>query len=620
MLTLEQIEPYLRVKVPKEAYHRYYDKSVKIAVDIDAVFGANYPKYLSVNRPKETKEVKAYRKNIYDNLWVGFPERILQKIDKIQQSDDFVINYPVDPKTDKIDTLKYYCENKIGVSKTLQDWFFQTFLRTYLYDPNAVLVVFPKLAGNEKEYANPLPILINCNRVIGYKEGKFGAFLSEERTVIYNERGEPIRGKTGNIWVFFDGESYTIARQTRLYPDNEGNWIASYDIMGIDNYEDGISVFNPPLHYCDGMPAFKVGQLIEETSEDGESLFKSILSAALPFIRQAQSRYCDLQIEFNHHVNSLEWLYDFFRCTNPDCDGGIINNGKNQTCDTCGGTGRRPLSSAETLIVSKVEGAMGEGGGYPPVPPGGVIPRSIEPATKLIEYIDKLNEQAWRAIDMSDKGTFGVSESGRAKELDKEIENTKIRSIGMYLIRVAMRQTFENIARQRYSLYFGKEYIDGMLPDITVPFNLNLLDSSYVQEELKAAKENGMSPVLLSKLSKIYIEKSFGKTSDEMKLENAIETHDRLYGYSINDKIMVFGGGKNSPTMAIKYEDYIISLNVYGFIRRAIEESPNFIELDYAAQREILNGYATEVISANPEPQLYNSNPLNNFGNGGGIG
>ncbi len=615
MLTLAQIEPYLHNKPSKGVYHRYYEQSVRIASDIDAVFGVDYPKYLQVNRPKETKEVKAYRAKIYENVWTGFPERILQKLDKIQQSDDFLINYPTAQRLQQ--TLKDYCENEISTSRTLQDWFFQTFLRTFLLDPNAVMLVMPQAFENEKELAKPLPRLMHCNRVYGYREGKFAALLSEERTVIYDQDGKPCKGVSGNVWFFLDSESYTVARQTRLYPDEAGNWVVCYDILGLTQTDEGQPSFAPVLHYCKTMPVLKVGQLIEQTSEDGETLYKSVLSASVPFIKQAQARFNDLQIEFNHHVNSLEWLYDFFRCHNPECDNGQLKNGRNQPCPVCQGSGRRSLSSTETLIVSQMQGDFDKPGEYPPVPPGGVLQRSIEPAQKLIEYIDKLDSQAWQAIDMNGQSGVGLNQSGKAKELDREAENTKIRSVAMYLIRVAMQSCFEWISSQRYAQYYGTDYAAEIVPAITVPFNLNLLDASFVQQELKSAKENGMSAVLLGKLSQTYIEKSFGKTSQEMQVERAIQKHDRLYGYTVSEKAVIFGGGKHSPTMAISYEDYIISLNAFGFIGRAVEENATFFGQDYQAQRRVLVAYAQEVVKANPEPALYGqSNVGEQYGRG----
>ena len=599
MLTLAQIEPYLRPNIEGHYLHANRARSVKIRNDLREVFGEAYPKYLNKNRPKETTEVKKYRNEIYENIFIDFPDRVAQKIDKIQQSDDFIVAFP-EPE------LKQFCEKEFGVNSSLQSWVFNNAIRWYLMDPNAVVAIIDVLGvGNEKEYDKPLPIIFGCEQVAYFDNNRFAALLSEQKTDIVDLEGKVSVGK-GNVWYFFDTDTHTIARQTKLYATENG-WVASYDILGLVIGEDGSTDFVPLLHQCAEMPVMKIGQVVEQDFENGNKVYKSLLTNALPFIRNAQWLFNSLQIEFNFHINSREWLYDLFKCPNQYCNNGKLSaaygeHAMGSTCPTCGGTGRKSLSSAETVIVHTLKGEMGGKTEFPPVPPGGFIERSIEPAKVLIEHIETMSKKAWQAINMKSNDSVAINISGRARELEGEYENTQLRYVANFLVNNLIKKIVRWVSRQRYGKRIGIDACDKMLPEITVPFNFNLLDAKYIQEELNNAKDKGLSPVLIGKLTLSYMEKSFGKNSVEVKIERLAQVHDILYGLAIADKTLVFGGGKGSPMMGITLEDYIISVNVYGFLQRAFQNNVAFDVTGYEAQRIVLAGYAGEVIRSNPEP------------------
>jgi hypothetical protein len=613
MLTFDQIKPYLEPTLRADLRHEFYAESVRIADEIAEVFGRAYPSYLDKNRPKEKAEQKKYRKDVYDNPFIDIPDRVAKRVGKIRQSEDFIIAYPDPvPGVPDDETLQGYCENRFGPGKSVEEWLFTTGRKWYLKDPNAVVMVLDKgMVTDPDQYRKPLPYVISSKNVVQFRRGSF-AVLQGKNVDIVDERGKVLKGR-GRVMYFFDKDSYTIARQTKL-TTLSGKAEALWAILGFDE-ETG--TLTPPTHNCEGIPCFKIGEtvsdLTEDAAEDEQQVYKSLLTNMLPHLRKAQQRISDSDIEFNFHVNSREWLYALFECTNRKCAGGHITEryqagdkiyAAGDKCPDCGGSGYRPLSSMDTLMVKPQKGNTGKEVTYPPVPPGGFIARSIEPVREMILAVKAHEEAAWATIDMQQEMKNPLNVSGKKKELDMEASNTTMRDVAGHFVNGIAMPVFSHVNRWRYFLRWG-EKCDAQRPVMTVPVNFNLLDSEYIQDKLAMAKEKSLSPVLVGRYTRELMERSFGRESVELKLENLAQLHDVMYGQSMQEKLLAYGGGRGSTMMAVTQRDYIISIRIYGFLLRAMQEDGSFAVKPYEAQRAVLEKYADEVIEDNPDAKLY---------------
>ena len=96
MLTITDIQEKLKLILEEnQLKHSFYDDSVKIANEINETFGDDYPAFLNLERPKEAKKDKEYRKSVFKNPVKGHLSRILDKLIKVEQSEDFLVNYPL---------------------------------------------------------------------------------------------------------------------------------------------------------------------------------------------------------------------------------------------------------------------------------------------------------------------------------------------------------------------------------------------------------------------------------------------------------------------------------------------------------------------------------------------
>lgn len=631
MLTIAQILPFLQPETLMRTTHEFYNESVAIRNEISECFGVKYPKYLDKNRPLEKGEQKKYRREVYENLWLDFPMKVSDRFDKIRQSDDFSVDYPKVELSNGIELLQTYTETKFGSYTSFTNWLFTEGKRWYLNDPNAVAFIIDKDGvQNDKDFIKPLVYVVPCDNVYSFRLGKFAALLSTLKSDIADQSGNIHKNK-GEIWYFFDGESYTIATQRSVSTGVQGKVQSEFEILGLVSDEEGLTQFTPPLHYCEGLPCFKVGHLVQKRSEEGDELFVSVLTNGIPSIRQAQQRYSDLQIEFNFHVNSREWMYSFYECKRCSGSGKQTKseafNGiqyvAGDDCPHCSGSGIRPPTAMSTIYLKPAKTNIGEAASYPPSPPGGFIARSIEPAREIVLEIKRLEEKAWSAIDMAFVTETTHTQSGRAKELDREDMNTKLRAVASHFVHNLAEPMMKAIARQRYFVRFGLQ-ADTFVPSFQLPVNFNLLDTGYIQEKLIEAQDKQLSPLLVGRYTQQILTRTFGSHSAQLKLEKLAELHDVMYGYGLVQKLTAYGGGRGSTMMAVKYTDYIISVRIYGFLRRAIIENDDFETLDYLAQHNILEAYANEVIADNPTNNIYDAQtmgtirpPLDlvNFGN-----
>lgn len=617
MLTLDKILPFLQPETLSRTTHEFYSESIVVRDEIRDCFGGKYPKYLDKNRPLEKAEQKKYRREIYENLWIDFPDKVSDRLDKIRQSDDFSVDYPKIEIANDVEGLQSYAETKFGSYTSFTNWLFTEGKRWYLKDPNAVAFVIDKYGvAKDTEFLNPLVYIVPCENVYAFKKGKFAALLSTLKSDIISINGTISKG-VGEIWYFFDEDSYTIATQKRITAGSHGKVQAEFEILGISTNEDETLSFLPPLHYCDTLPCFKVGHLPQKRNEDGDEIFASLLTNALPHLRQAQQRYLDLQIEFNFHVNSREWMYSFYECKRCSGSGkqtkveqfnGLTYNAGDD-CPHCSGSGIRPPTAMSTIYLKPAKTNIGEAASYPPSPPGGFIARSIEPAREIILEIKRLEEGAWASIDMLFATETTHTQSGRSKEFDREDMNTKLRAVSAHLVHNLATPIIHAICRQRYFVRFGVD-CDRFVPSFQIPVNFNLLDTGYIQEKLIEAQDKQLSPLLVGRYTQQILTRTFGTNSEQLRIEKLAEIHDVMYGYGLVQKITAYGGGRGSTMMAIRYTDYIISVRIYGFLRRAMIEREDFESLDYQNQHELLEAYANEVIKDNPTNNIYDAKTM----------
>ncbi|WP_234733400.1 hypothetical protein [Tellurirhabdus bombi] len=619
MLTLDQIMPYLNLSTGSTGVvgvrHEYLQKSIDHRKHLEKVFSKAYPDYLDKTRPKERAESKLYRKEVYKNTFRGLQKRVIKSLDYIREADDFSVVWP---ESEEKDTLEAFADSrKFSPDGSALNWFFKQLRPLYVKDPNAVLVVLPMLqAPSNTEYVAPKAMLVPCDKVYMHRKGKFAVLEAPEKSTIVTRSGDKeIKSETGRILLFLDADSYTIARQIGKTSETGGqNDLIHWEILGLTDVENEqglkLKAFSPPLHHCPVMPAVKIGKDVEESNDFGEEYFESILADALPSIELAQGNLSDIQVEMNFHVSSQEWRYATKRCPDAGKEGygrcvsgskAILNEegvpkGWTQ-CTSCKGTGMEISGSGmDFIVVSPPSANSTQEEGRPaqlPTPPGGFIPRSIEPLTKFTEQYNRNKEEAYQEINMQFLMRTPYDESGASKRYDREEMYRELNTQGAHLCGI-LSEFYTFIGHLRYQ---GK--VDKQLPNVLTPVRFNLENAELTRNELIEATKNKFDPNLRKALEKKLISYQAGENSDYYRRYELREKLDPLPGLSPEEKMFQLSLVKlinppGSPQLQKAVERIMFSIHLDGLISEAILEDKDFLGLKLDAQRE-------KLITANKE-------------------
>lgn len=578
------IQPYLTLDAnnvpPAKLRHAFYQASIDHRNHLRDVFGKAYPTYLDMSRPKEREEYRNYRRRIYKNPLRSLRRRVIEVLDYIRQADDFSVSFDESKKSDNADSLEaYLTDTNYSKDGTAENWFFKNIRKKYVNDPNAVLVILPtQQPESDSVRARPQALVINCDEVYQYRKGEFAVLESPERSWLQTPDGPK---KIGKVLLFLDHDSYCIATQTATKPSSEGdasvtNWWTITGMAPLQN-EAGESLgfaFQALPHYCPVMPAIKLGKLQEDLAEYeitpianglgttikssasstdiGEEYFESILADSLPHIKSAQGIQSDIEVERNFHVSSQEWRYSQKRC--PDsiavggkCDDGKlfltdssgIPTGKTVACPTCKGTGHDVSGSGlGYIIVSAPQATSLSDEGRPtnlPTPPGGFIPRSIDPLKEFVLEYEREKKQAYETINMQFLMETPIDQSGTAKRVDREELYRTLIVEGVHLCNLFAFQMLCTAYQRRQ---------EGETPTVLAPVRLSIENSELTRAELEQAVGKGFDLNLRKPLEKKLIEYQAGKDSDYYMRYELRERLDDFADLSFEEKLFLLSSAR----------------------------------------------------------------------------
>lgn len=576
-MTYEELKSYFT----GDRHHFYYHKSVKnckaFAPHADGIFPCDL---IECRRPNEPLEVKEYRKEIWVPKTKPTFSRIVNSLSKIRRSPDWVISYPKDlqSKYAKIregETLKDYCEANFPYFESVTNWLFSVCLKSYLTDPNGVILIWPLSTDIEPtDFLEPYPFIFECCDV--------KHFEAEEYAVLNDPAGCYYMTKKGSKMVEERGMAYFVVDDVFIQRyeqvDNKGNYNVTVE------YKHGLGY----------MPCFKLGGVICE-AQGSNYLYESRISGILPEMDEALREYSDLQAAKVLHVYPEKWQYTSHECTsckgtgrrqNPAWFDGCATTIQAQIdCDTCRGQG---YVSAGPYAVQLVKPA-GMGQQQLPTPPAGYVEKDVE-IVKLME--DSVRQHIYdglAAINFQELAEVPMNESGVAKAVDRDEQNNTVHAIAEDLVKI-MDRIYSIVADYRYKSTYSFEDIEGMLPSIAVPEKFDLFSIANLQNDLKAAKDNKLNPVIQNAMEVDYAGKLFNADPSIRDLVALTIKLDPLPGLSEDEKM------SRLSNKGILPESYIISSNINEFVQRAIDEDESFASNPLKEQKAVMMKYAGEVL------------------------
>lgn len=561
-----------------------YDEAVKQYRALKVHADGECPEDLIFKRrPHESEYVQAYRKEIYKAISKETVGPVIASLGKIRRSTDWSISYDkaeTPPSIRDGETLYDYCELKFPYYSSVTNWVFSVLLKNYLIDANAMILIAPIAdIQADTEYLKPYPIVYNADQVLDYKDGDYAIFLSSQKRVTGKGKGQAQREQW---YVVTNKEIFTYAKV-----NDKGN------IALVETY----------LHNLGYLPVIPVRGIFKE-SYDEYNLFESRISTMLPRLDEAVREYSDQQANVVNHMFPERWEFASQNCDACLNESGIstgkvrVETGtgakksyKTENCSKCGGSGSITTAGPyKKFVVKPTNTNLGETPA--PIPPFGYVTKdvaSIEAVDKRIEFHQY---KALCSINMQFLMQTPLNQSGLAKEVDRDELNNFVYNVAEDLVYV-MDRVYKVNCDYRYSTQIpNAELRKKMLPAIAVPEKFDILSSTYLADEVKAAKDSKLNGVIVAQLELEYCSKKFYNNPEvKQELECQIEL-DPMVGATEDEKMLRFQNG------GVTKEDYILSCNIVPFVKKAIQKDKGFLSKTYDEKMIIVRGYATEILNA----------------------
>lgn len=574
--TPQELKNYFGTEVKYR--HCFYEKSVEKADVMLVHADGHYPcKLLDERRPNEPLEVMEYRKKIFVPKTKPYFGKIVSSLQKIRRSSDWSIRYEGDfPKIPEGETLKDYTELYYPQFTSITNWVFAVLLKKYLTDPNAVMFCYPKEVGGEvNKYLEPIISVIDSCHVLDYVYQDYAVFVNPTGCWYETSKGK------------FPGKSYYVVTTQKItrYDQVDGRGT----LMPVFDYEHGL----------EELPVYKIGAVI--CASNGERLlYESRISGIIPEFDEAIREYSDLQAAVVVHLYPERWEFTQQECANCNGTGKRRNPvwtnecGPETPCDLpCDNKACRNgyvVAGPYSKMMIRPSASI-EGQGNIPNPPAGYIEKDVQIIKEQRSSVNEHITNGLASINFEFIATTPLSQSGVAKEVDKDELNNTVHSIAEDIVR-CMDWTYWMIARYRYGLVYGPEDIEAMLPHIAVPEKYDILSYTHLEEQLKNLKDSKANPVITNAVEVEYANKAFNNDPSIRDLVRLVLELDPLSNIPEDDKM------SRLSNKGITLETYIISSNIQEFVQRAIEADEGFPELETAEQKVIIAAYAAEQVAA----------------------
>ena len=521
---------------------------------------------LKSKAPNQSKEEWEYQMGLYESYTNSTWSRAKNKTKIIANDQNYAIEgWDAEQK-------KYFYEDYPAYHSVL-DYFFDIVRDNKIDYPNQVLVIEPRyipgyyndeddFIPDQSELIEPIAKIIIESKIIDYIDNEYLLIL-EEDDYEYSVAGTEY--ENGLLFKFYDSEKVVEIRQIGF----DNNHIPVFEYVVV--YE----------HNWGWLPARKLqGRPIK--NDDGRILYNSHFADAIPdlndVIRMSATRSMSInKMAYPVIIAVVDPCSYQDQTTGARCNGGrIINStGGYSTCPSCDGSGKQSNHSPTGVyeVVARTQNGLGDNI-LPMTPPV----QFAAPDSAILEYLGNI-------IEEKKKSAFGhlfeSEDASAATATGKELEKEEFIS---FLIQFSneffalMAFTIEAIGWMRY----GTDFI---MPSITKPKSFSLKTNADITAEIADAKKNGLPSIYTQRLITESNNTRFNTSpSSEAELE-FIYRIDRLWNKDdLTIRSMI---GSTATKM-----DAIIHDSITTFITNALADYPQFWELDYDTQKEIIYTYA----------------------------
>lgn len=551
--------------ISKGKRHVNYDKTIAHSEEMAVHIQGDEPhRLLTDYRPNEDKAVHDYRLKIWQPITKSCSKRVINVINGINNPRYYTINF-----SEPNGVLASYPpldEYELPYFGNVISWVFEIAVKQMLTDPNSVVAFEPiKTDIDETELYSPFGITYRSEQVLDYKMDEYYFLVSDEKSEV----------KVGNN-TEWSGNIYKVFTPS--------------EVVTMTQYGDkskGLYEVSSLAHNIGEIPVITLGgEYIHNTYP---FMYESYMSGVLPFWNDAIREYSDKQANFVQHVFlervELQVQCDAQGCKKDHIEGlyGCRDGDVFKACVRCSGSGYISGRTPYGVTVVREKDIFNEGGAqqFPGVQ---YISKPTEIVTLLSNDIEGLVNKGYESVFMDLLTNVGANQSGIAKQYDRTDLERFLMTISNNIFNNIIYYSYKYIAGWRYA-YASNEWME-VLPDINKPTNFDVLSAEILASQLEKARTAKLNPTYIDQLELDLINRQYSSNEKLKKKHQAFVKLDPLSNISEEDKFTRYANG------AISEIDYIITSNIKKFVMDAINEVPDFLDMDYIEQYAKMVEYA----------------------------
>lgn len=568
----------LKAVIKDEYRHPLYADTVQHAKEMAVHIYGDKPMFLLERaRPREDKDVEAYRLENYEPTTKAGADKAIDILGKIFNPSLYSINFKEqNPESKELQeyTLEYYPNYN-----SITSYDKEVVLRKMIADPNAILAIKPgEVPELDTERIKPVSVIYGSCNIWDYEKNYFLIFDHEE----------VIESVTHYYFYYYDKTQYV---EFSVYYTQSTQ---SIYITEEEKYTHGFKEI--PAWFLRGK---------SKCLDDGSIIYESFFSSALPDWNLAVIHNSDLLGAYITHMHPQKYELaeecDFkfkFEGRDYPCRGGIVKYpgkgdlSETMDCPHCLGTGYHSVKSPYgTYQFSRSKLEEGAPSGLQPV---GYITIPVEATKMLEERCEKLMDKGMSAINMDVENKIGENQSGVAKVIDRSAQYDTLATIAdvMFGIHMQNQWYFTNKYMFAIEASSANKKEDKNLPEINKPTQFDVLSTSELINNFAIASKSGVDKNYLRSKAIEIANRDFS-TSPDVRLYLVTTLNlDPLYGFTQDEMSLGVQNG------VIKKTDWTIHENLKPFMDRAIQENKNFLKIPKEQQLIVLQKYADELVKS----------------------
>lgn len=568
----------LKAIMKNDLRHPLYEDAVKHADAMGVhIYGDTPELLLNRSRPREEEEVKAYRLENYEPLTKSGADKALEIIGKIFNPTLYSIVWK--EQSEDIKKLQDYMLAEYPVYNSVTNFDKDVLLRKMVADPNGVIAIRPDvIPQTDAEMISPVSVLYSSENVYWQDKDCFLIFISKEI----------VKEQEHFTFTYFD--------KTQII-DFISWWDEPSKTVNLDVKETYIHGFNE-------IPAWFLRGKSKATG-NGEIIFESFLSSALPFWNTSVQHESDLLAAYILHLHpqkaelteecehQFDWDGQTYKCRGGKMRAPVESKMSGTDCPACSGSGRTTVKSPYGVYQwnrKKLEetGPLG-------LKPVEYITVPTEATKMLDERTKEFRKQAMCAINMDVEDKVGEVQSGVAKAIDRTAQSDFLFNIGSVVFDVHLTN----------QMYFSNKYMFSIkaksenktdeknLPDVVKPTQFDVLTTAELLNNFGVAAKSGVDKNYLRAKQIEIVNRDFNNSPEMKKYLVTLLNIDPLFGF-VQDEII---SGVNMGV--IKKTDWAIHENLKPFLDRAIHENKKFLDLPLDQKLEVMQKYGDELVAQN---------------------